>query len=115
MLGGLRDGVTVKEAAASFSVLTSTAVYKQCRQELAWSFDHCERWMVTMLTDLLLAPEVMCSGDSPETARDCLFRATDYQRGVRLWDEPSGAAPFRTTGDGNPSQAATEKPSPSPH
>jgi AcrR family transcriptional regulator len=55
-LGGMRDGVTVKEAAASFSMLTSTAVYKQCREEFGWSFDRCERWMLASLTDLLLAP-----------------------------------------------------------
>jgi AcrR family transcriptional regulator len=56
-LGGLRDDIAVKEAAAVISVLTSTAVYKQFRREFDWSFDDCERWILNTLTELLLAPE----------------------------------------------------------
>jgi AcrR family transcriptional regulator len=56
-LGGLRDGVSEQEAAASISVLTSTAVYKQLRREFDWSFDDCERWILAGLSDLLLAAD----------------------------------------------------------
>jgi AcrR family transcriptional regulator len=52
-LDGLRDGVSVDEAAAAISVLTSTAVYTQFRGEFGWSFDECERWMLTTLADRL--------------------------------------------------------------
>ncbi len=52
-LDGLRDGVSVDEAAAAISVLTSTAVYKQFRGEFGWSFDDCERWILTTLSDRL--------------------------------------------------------------
>jgi hypothetical protein len=52
-LDGLRDGVSVDEAAAAISVLTSTAVYKQFRAEFGWSFDDCERWILTTLSDRL--------------------------------------------------------------
>jgi AcrR family transcriptional regulator len=56
-LGGLREDVTVAQAAAAISVLTSTATYKQLRREFHWSLDECERWMVGVLDDRLLAPE----------------------------------------------------------
>jgi AcrR family transcriptional regulator len=54
-LGGLREGVTVAEAAAAISVLTSSATYKQLRREFGWSLDDCERWMVAVLGERLLA------------------------------------------------------------
>ena len=56
VLGALRADVTVAEAAAAISVLTSTATYKQLRREFDWSLDDCERWMVGVLGDRLLAP-----------------------------------------------------------
>jgi len=52
-LDGLRDGVTVDEASAAISVLTSTAVYKQFRGEFGWSFDDCEGWILSTLSDRL--------------------------------------------------------------
>jgi len=56
-LAGLRDGVAVEEAAAIISVLTSTAVYHQLRREFGWSFGDCERWILTVLGDTLLAQD----------------------------------------------------------
>jgi AcrR family transcriptional regulator len=53
-LGALRDGVTVKQAAAIIAVTTSSETYFSLTGEHGWSYDACERWVIESLTAQLL-------------------------------------------------------------
>jgi AcrR family transcriptional regulator len=53
-LGALRDGVSVRQAAATLAVLSSLTVWSQLRHQHGWSFDECERWIEESTARLLL-------------------------------------------------------------
>lgn len=55
-LDALRDGLTVDDAAALLATLTWHPVYAQLTQEHDWTFDQCERALVSILTSTLLRP-----------------------------------------------------------
>jgi hypothetical protein len=52
-LGALRAGTTPERAGAAFSMMTSSASWRQLTDGARWSFDEAETWLVASLTQLL--------------------------------------------------------------
>ena len=53
-LGALRADTTPERAAAVFSMMTSSASWRQLTQRAGWTFDDSEAWLTTSLAQLLL-------------------------------------------------------------
>lgn len=53
-VGGLKHGVTVESAAASIALMTAPASYLLLTKGYGWTFDRCESWIASSLTQLLL-------------------------------------------------------------
>jgi AcrR family transcriptional regulator len=53
-LGALREGMTVRRAAATLAVLSSVTLWSQLRHQHGWSFDEGERWIEESTARLLL-------------------------------------------------------------
>jgi AcrR family transcriptional regulator len=57
-LGGLADGVDVREAGVAFAALTSDEMFRQLRDRHGWDWKTSEAWMVATLAKAYLRPPV---------------------------------------------------------
>jgi AcrR family transcriptional regulator len=53
-LGALRAGTTPERASVVFSMMTSSASWRQLTHRAGWTFDEAEAWLTPSLTELLL-------------------------------------------------------------